>query len=318
MTSHTTSLRVLAGAVLTLTLVGCSKSKKVTLSEDPSPSASIEWPGIPKSSAEVEKVINRSGREPYSGASGTVLGRVTIKGDPPPSVDWTYATGCGVSAVETYGKAFRVNAEGGLADVLVSVTDYDAYVPPSSAVVPVKASGCTFGRKTIVATYGQRIEVLNTDATGSYTPTLDGATYHAIMLAMPNGSPVKLYPNRPGKFVLRDMQGRDFMQADVFVLAYSTTDVTNTDGRFTIKNVPIGKVKVHAYLRDLDKVVDKEIDVVEGDNTVDFEMTFDAKTDKVIPRPPSAWERGTDPNRPARKPGEFGGPPPPEDSSVPR
>jgi hypothetical protein len=162
----------------------------------PSASASVpppppEWLGISRPLEQVMKEINPSGRPAYAGKTGTLRGRVTVVGDPPPATDWVYPTNCS-GAVATYGRAFRVAADGGLADALVTVTGYDGFVPPTAPAVQVTAQNCAFDQKSYVATFGQRIEVKNVDYNLSYTPVLDGAAYRAINVALPQGSPIKL------------------------------------------------------------------------------------------------------------------------------
>lgn len=277
------------------------------------------WLGVPRPPAEVLKVINKSGREPYSGLTATLKGRVTIKGDPAPASPDTFpAEGCPLAA-PTYGKAFRVGQDSALADAVVMVAGYDAFVPPEKPAVQVKVAGCAFDTRTVAMTFGQRLEIVNDDASGSYTPYLDGSEYRAVLLSMPGGDPVPLYPNKPAiNYVLRDFQARNFMAADVLVLKFATLDVTGLDGRYEIGRIPVGKVSVDVYLPALDKHVIKEIELASGDNTLDLEMTYDAASDKVVPRRPDPWVRGTDPNREAATDGKFGAPPKRAPQDVPK
>lgn len=295
---------------------GCSsKTTAEASSSAPSPSTDAAWIGIPKSSTEVLGVINKSGREPYAGPTGTLKGRVTITGDAAPDVEWSYPPECGAFARETYGKAFRVGPNKELADALVTVTGYDAFVPPAEPAVKVDVHDCAFDKRTIALGFGQRIEVSSSDTKGniSYTPFLDGAEYRAVMMVVGGGEPVKLYPLKPAvNYVLRDFQGRKFMQADVLALKYATHDVTKLDGSYEIGRIPAGgKVTVTVWLRAINKEIQKEIEIVSGENTLDLELTFDKAADKVASRPPDPFERGADPEKEAAKPGEFGGAPPP-------
>ncbi len=322
--STMTSRFALAAAALAVASCKTSNDVSIGSASAAAPAASASaaapgWLGVPRPSAEVLAVINKSGREPYSGLTGTLKGRVTMKGDPaPPSSETFPAEGC-PQAAPTYGKAFRVGQDSALADAIVMVAEYDAFVPPDKPAVQVKAAGCAFDARTVAMTFGQRLEVLNEDAKGTYTPYLDGAEYRAVMLAMPGGDPVPLYPNKPAiNYVLRDFQGRGFMAADVLVLKFSTLDVTGLDGRYEIGRIPIGKVSVDVYLPALDKHVIKQVEIAGGDNTLDLEMSFDAATDKVVARRPDPWTRGTDPNREAAPEGKFGASPKRAPKDAPR
>jgi hypothetical protein len=274
----------------------------------PSDSGPI-WLGIPRPPEDVAKVVNPKAELPYQGKTGTVKGRVTIQGDAPPDVALAaIPPECG-GALDTYGKAFRVAADGALADALVAVTNYEGYVPATSRAKSVTVAGCAYDRRTYVAAYGQRLEVRNTDGKLSFMPYLDGSTYRAMMIALPGGAPVKAYPLEPGRFVLRDFQGRPFLQADVYVLKYATAETTGLDGRFEIRGVPVGKARIDALLPAIDKADGKEIEVVEGDNVIDLVLTYDAKVDRVAARPPDPWQRGASSAENPADAGKFGHPP---------
>jgi hypothetical protein len=217
------------------------------------------WIGMPRQKSEVDAVINKSKREPYAGKTGTLSGRITMKGDPAPSTSWVYPEDC-AEAAGTYGRAFRVGQDNALADVLVTVTGYDGFVPATGPVLSVKISGCAFEKRTYAMAFGQRIEVSNTDVKASFMPVLDPSEYRAMNIAMPKGAPVKIYAYQPGiNYVLRDIQGKEFMQSDVFVLKFATLDTTGLDGRYKISGIPVGKVQVNALLPVLDKSKQQEL-----------------------------------------------------------
>jgi hypothetical protein len=123
--------------------------------------------------------------------------------------------------------------------------------------------------------YGQRVEVANLDRLEPYMPNLDGAPFTAVMVAMPQGDPVTFTPLQPGYYQLTDKLTKPFLKADVFVLKYATHDVTDLDGRYEIKGIPVGKVFSAALLPALGQDSKKQIEIKEGDNTLDFELRFD-------------------------------------------
>ncbi len=178
---------------------------------------------------------------------------------------------CGEAAA-TYSKLFRIGLEKTLADVLVAVTGYEGIVPAASDTVKMTIHGCAMAKRTIAATYGQRIEISNLDAKESFMPYLDGAPTESILVAVPGGPPVKLYPHQPGHYMIRDQLPNPFFIADVFVLAYSTHDVTGLDGQYEIKNIPVGKVKVNAFLPMLSHKAaeEKPFEIKAGENKLDF------------------------------------------------
>jgi hypothetical protein len=261
-----------------------SASETGALSADGPP-----WVGIKKSPEVVAKALNPAGLPVYSGKTATIKGRVVIKGDPPPDVDLDAKPEC-AKAKDTYGKLFRVDKDGGVADVLVAVTGYTGFVPADAPSKNVVIDGCAYPQRTYAVEFGQRVDVSNAGGSTYFMPYLDGAPFRAAMVAVPHGDAVRLYPDQPGHYLLRDMMDRPFMLADVYVLSYSTADVTRADGRYEIAGVPVGKVSVDALLPVIDKTSSKkDVEVHEGENEIDLELTYDAKKDKPAIVPAPVW-----------------------------
>ncbi len=231
---------------------------------------------VPVPAAEVAKVVNPNGEQPYAGPKGTLKGVIRYKGDPAPSAQTSsYPPRCGEAAA-TYGKRFRVGQDGTLADVLVAVTGYRGFVPAAEEAEKITIHGCATARRTIAMAFGQRLEVANLDKVESYMPYLDGGVARAVMVAVPGGEPIKLYPQAAGHYMLRDQLPKPFLTADVFVLAYATHDVTGLDGQYEIKGIPVGKVKVDAFLPAADVTTGQTVDIKEGDNTLDLTIEWPA------------------------------------------
>lgn len=228
-----------------------------------------------------EQALNPKRLPVYSGPVGTVSGTVRISGDDPPLVpemaallDQLPPGGC-PRAHELHRKLYRQGAGRTLADVLVTVTEYQGFLPARGETVRVEAKGCAFDGRILAMTFGQHLEVHNLDAQ-PYMPRLVGTGGIALRVALPGGSPVPVFAPKPGQYLLVD-QTRDYMRSDLFVLAYPTFDVTGLDGKFSVSGVPVGKVKVSAYAPALGKVVEQSVDVQAGaDTAVSFEIVFSA------------------------------------------
>jgi hypothetical protein len=268
----------------------------VRIIEDSGPLAS----GIPVPASKVEAAVNPGGAAPYAGPTGAVEGIIAMTGEPPPKRDIDIPFGCG-EAYASYGKAFREGNGRTLADVLVAVTGYSGFVPAGGDFLPVKIHGCAYDHRTLVLTYGQRIEVSNTDPKEAFLPTLEGAIARAQMVAVPGGDPVKLYPTEVGHYALREGTNHNWMDADVFVVRYPTAMVTDLDGHYRIAGIPVGKVKVSAYLPLIDAQLhpdvgisaptqEREVDVSSGE-TAQADFVFSYKKPKNPPKPKPA---GTD------------------------
>lgn len=273
-------------------LLACNKSEtpapaaSASAQSSAAPSLSAVAPvaeGIISSPREIEKVVNPKREQPYSGPTGTVAGTVVISGDKaPPSDELEKIPDDCLSAREMYRERFREGMLRSAADVFVAVTGYSGYVPAKDDNRVVSARGCAFETRTVGLTYGQGLEVASKDSRG-YVPELLGAHAAAQMVATPGGKPVKLYPGKPGRYVLVDSM-RTFAKAEVFVVAYATFDVTGMDGKFEIRGVPVGKAKLDALLPSVMLNAHQEITVEAGKTTdVDLELSFDrAGWDKAM------------------------------------
>ena len=302
------------GLLLALPLAACSSQSSApnpsgSASTGQSPAASgsakVKAPvetfdvpvGMVADAAKIVAAVNPKHEKPYAGPKGTLRGHVRIEGDPPPDTGLKFQPNC-KDAAATYGKLFRVGLEKALADVMVAVTGYQGFVPADSEVKKLTIHSCAAPKRTIPATYGQRFEVSNLDKLDSYLPYLDGNPVRAVMVAIPQGAPVKLYAPEPGRYMLRDQMPSGIV-ADVFVVKFATVDVTDLDGQYEIKNIPVGKVRVDALLPVIGKAKGQELDIKEGDNTLDITLNFDAKKDLA---PPPAAPTSSAPATPYKGP----------------
>ena len=241
---------------------------------------------IPVPVAKIENVINPRHQPPYAGPKGTVEGVIRVTGDAPAKRNLTIPFECG-EAYATYGKVFREGNDRTLADAMVAVTGYEGYIPAAGDAYPISIHGCAYDRRTLVLTYGQRIEVTNREVKQSFLPQLEGSSMPAQLIAMPKGDPVKLYPLEVGHYALREgMKAGGWMYADVFVLQYSTHAVTGLDGRYRISGIPAGTVKVSVYLPSIDTELhpdtasspaslDREVEIKDGETTqLDIEFPY--------------------------------------------
>ena len=224
-------------------------------------------PGMPLPVASVEANVNPRKLPAYEGPTGAVEGTIKMRGDRPESVALSLPPAC-EGARPTYEKSYREGPGRTAADVMVAVTGYDGYVPAKGDAVQVTIDNCAFSTRTVVATYGQRIDVSNVDARNSFVPVLMGAQSTSMMVAVSNGNPVKLYPLHVGQYPLIDNMNRPWMRADVIVLKYATHAVTGLDGHYRIEGIPVGEVNVDAYLPSLDVTVGKkDVKITEGTTT---------------------------------------------------
>jgi len=282
---------------------GCSQKSGPAASGSASPSASaaasakpavsqIPRP-IPLTPAQIDAEVNPTKLPVYSGPTGTVKGNISVKGDKAPDREDVISqiTAKCQSAQQVYGKLFREGMMRSLADVLVTVTGYDGYLPARGPARLVEARGCAWDSRTIAAMFGQRIDVQSKDRE-PYLPEFLGGSMPAQMVAIPGGDPVSLYPMKVGRYGLGDTL-HPFSFADIFVIKFPTFAVTGLDGKFEITGVPVGEVTVSAVLPVTMRTAEKKVKV-EPDRAilVDLEITFDKKKDMPKPPPKPKEEKG--------------------------
>ena len=273
----------------TATAVGCSKKKSPaagTPSASAAASASASGPpvvlAVPVAAETVRKAVNPKGKPVFAGPTGIVRGVVRIEGPTAPSRDEVLSkipAKC-ESSKGFYAPAFREGPERGVADVLVTISGYDAYVPAAGETKSGTVKDCAFGARTYALMFGQKLLLKNLGSIPQM-PKLLGAKTTAVMVAVPGGDAVELLPDHPGRFALVDeMYGG--VQADVFVLQYPTFAVTGTDGRFEIRGVPPGELKLNALLPSTMSAKSQKLKVEAGKST-DAEIVL--KYSKPAPAP---------------------------------
>ncbi|MGH7295206.1 MAG: carboxypeptidase-like regulatory domain-containing protein [Polyangiaceae bacterium] len=280
---------------------GASPSTSATATASAAPSASSATPWTVTSStfpvprASVELVLNPQGLPMYSGATGSVEGTVTVKGPPAP-VETVDVTRC-PAALDTYGKLFRAGAPatpGGprpLADAVVVVVGYQGFAIPekNDSVHVTIGSNCADPTRTIAITYGQRLDVSN-KTRALFAPYIEQAETAAVMVAPPleSGEPVKLYPEKAGRFLLKD-QMAPFVHEDLYVFRHPLHAVTDTAGHYRIDGLPVRQLKVGVHHPAFEASAEAPVDVVAGVvQKVDLVLTY-----KAEPRAPASAARST-------------------------
>jgi len=270
----------LAGWVSLCALAACKgkaqSSEPVTVGSTtlPAPVAS----SLPIDPKVVSAAVNPRGEAPYSGATGTIRGVVTVSGDEAPvqtDIISRIPADC-QGAKEFYGKLFREGAGRTLADAVIGVTGYEGYLPEDTPSVVADAAGCAWNSRTYVLTFGQSLDVRSRDSR-PYVPDLLGEELKAQLVALPRGDAIHLYPSRPSRFELTDSM-RLFMLAEVIVVKFPTHAVTKLDGAFVIPRVPVGKVQVSALSPATMAQSTKSVEVHAGESVeVNFVLPFELK-----------------------------------------
>ncbi|MDB4934869.1 MAG: hypothetical protein JWP87_1841 [Labilithrix sp.] len=220
----------------------------------------------PLPTASVKAMVNPDQLPPYTGPTGSVEGTITVIGDPAPATPNDFSR-C-PDAEKTWGHAFREGPPGPngarpLADALVVVTGYKGfYLPEKNEAKEIRIENCAYTTRALTLTFGQRIEVRNLSK-DFWTPMLEPGPSLVLMMATPNGDPTKIYPKKPGHFLLLD-RDRKYVSVDVYAFLHPLHTASSTTGYYRIDGLPVGKVKVSTTHSQIDSTAEVELNVLEG------------------------------------------------------
>lgn len=214
----------------------------------------------PVPTASVAKMVNPDNLPVYTGETGSVEGTVTITGDPPVPTPFDFSM-CR-DAEKMYGVSFRKNERDELADAIVVVTGYKGFLPEKSDSKLVTIEGCGYTQRTVTLTFGQRLDVKNLSK-DFWSPVLEPNASSVMMMAVPNGDPVKIYPKKPGHWLLLD-HDRKYVVVDVYAFLHPLHTATDVNGHFRIDGVPVGHLSLGVTHPRFDAVAKLDIDVKPG------------------------------------------------------
>ncbi|HEY8073287.1 MAG TPA: hypothetical protein VIF62_04245 [Labilithrix sp.] len=276
--------------VLLLSLSACSKCDEQPSNSSPKDADapdvySIKMPeggsvvnATPMTTASVAAMVNPENLPIYDGPTGSVEGTIWVTGDPPVPTPADFSR-C-PDAEKIWGASFRQgppNAKGArpLADAIVGVTGYKGiFVPEKEPAKRATIAGCGYEQRTVTMTLGQELDVYN-EATQFWTPILEPGVVKVMRMLPPHADPAKLYPQRPGHYLLLD-NDRRYAVVDVYVFLHPLHTATTTTGTYRIDGIPVGKVRVSTTHPRFEGEVSTELDV--KPNVVNHvELTLDHK-----------------------------------------
>src|SRR5688572_14857022 len=154
---------------LAMSAAACQDEPASAPAQPADPAAAVAQEAERQAREAAQKALNPKGLPVYSGPVGTLSGVVKISGDEPPLVpamvsklDELPAGAC-PRARELHRKLYRQGVDRTLADVLVTVTEYQGFLPARGDTVRVEAKGCAFDARILAMTFGQHLDVFNLD-----------------------------------------------------------------------------------------------------------------------------------------------------------
>ncbi|HUB86286.1 MAG TPA: hypothetical protein VMB22_00225 [Verrucomicrobiae bacterium] len=215
-----------------------------------------------------------------------ITGIITFKGTPPPEytnnliMENDYCSQFYSTPPTTH--FYVVGNDGGLADVVVYLKDANGNditgesTGTSQPPVALDQKDCMYTPQILAIQTGQKLEVKNSDQcvhNVHCVPTVSG-NEERNEVQMPGGPDLFFTFPKPEMFITFKCDIHQWMFAWVSVFDNPYFDISNTEGKFTIKNVPPGKYTLVADHRKLGAQT-QVIDV--GDKNVTVNFTFEIK-----------------------------------------
>jgi len=211
--------------------------------------------------------------------AGDLTGTVTFKGTPPaekemsPIRDNAECSALYPAALPTT-HFYSVSANGGFADVVVSIKGLPAASGATATPVILDQKGCIYTPSILAVQVGQKVIVKNSDPCVHNVHTVPKENEMKNLVQAPGGADLEFIFDKPESFLKFQCDVHPWMFAWVTVVDSSYFAVSDKDGKFTIKNVPAGKYTVEFAHRKLGtKTV--EVEVKTDGATQDF--AFEAK-----------------------------------------
>ncbi len=188
---------------------------------------------------------------------GDIAGKITLKGTPPEEIVvkrevWEPTCSQARKPGEKLTTRFYVtDAEGGLADVFVSLKSVTGKFKPPSKPAVLDQVGCEYMPHVLGVQAGQNILVKNSDPVFHNvrsTPRVEGNPM-ANKAQLPKGKDLVFVFHEPEKFLRFKCDVHPWMIAYVNVVAHPFFAISGKDGSYRIKNVPPGEYEIEAIHR---------------------------------------------------------------------
>lgn len=215
--------------------------------------------------------------------TGTIGGRVTLKGATPTEQELPLDAACTASSKEHSKGMPRltrnyVTKDGGLAEVLVTLVDIPPQpIPAGTGPLTITQRGCEYEPYVAACQVGQTINVVNDDPLTHNIHTLPvvPGNKEVNQSQAAKSKPLDFSYNKPEEFLRFKCDVHPWMFSYVSVLNHPFYAVTGEDGHFEIKGLPDGKYKVKFKHRKAGEKIE-EVEIKDGRATVDVVLNVPA------------------------------------------
>ena len=221
----------------------------------------------------------------------SVTGRVVLMGGPPKSLGQAIDVG-GNPFCTSHGKiinpTWKMDSEGGLADVVITVSGSTRAANLSGNPVVIDQKNCEYLPTVTAVQAGQSIAVRNSDLTYHnvrlirHQPgSLDKGENLANIAQAGQGEEWVRELRRPGIYRL-ECDIHRWMRSWIYVHEGIHKAVSGQDGRYSVERaLPDGEYIVSAWHPRFKKSLSKTVQVVNGSAVVDFSFDFSHSFDAV-------------------------------------
>ena len=207
------------------------------------------------------------------GAGGTIVGHVRYMGPTP--VNPIIRMGADPRCNKLYvgkrptAQTFVVSADGGMANVFVSLDGSFPTAPAPAGPVVIDQKDCVYQPRVVGARIGQTLQVKNFDITGHNVHAISMAGNN-FNISQPIAGMTFEYKLKAAEMLHIKCDIHAWMSVYVGILAHPYFAVTAMDGTFTIANVPAGKQTLRVW-HEVMGAETQAVDVQAGKTTtVDF------------------------------------------------
>jgi len=224
--------------------------------------------------------------------SPSVSGRVVLLGGVPKSLGQVIDVG-GNPFCTGHGKiinpTWKMDTEGGLGDVVITVSGSSRAVNVSAKTVVIDQKNCEYLPTVTAIQPGESIVVRNSDLTyhnvrliRHQTGTLDKGENLENIAQAGQGEEWVREMRKPGVYRL-ECDIHRWMRSWIYVHEGIHKAVTGTDGGFTVERaLPDGEYTVSAWHPRFKKSLSKTVQVVNGTAQVDFSFDFSLSFDATL------------------------------------
>jgi plastocyanin len=207
-------------------------------------------------------------------AAGDIVGKISLKGTPPPEKELPLDPGCGKLHTTKPTTRFYVSQGGGLGDVFVTLKEVSGKSTGASAAAHViDQKGCEYIPYVSAVQTGQTIAVKNSDPllhNVHPTPTVAGNP-EANKAQLPKGPDLNFKFDKAEDFLRFKCDVHPWMFSYVSIVDHPYYAVSAADGSFKLADVPDGKYTVVIKHRKAG-TAEKTVEVKGGSVTADFEL----------------------------------------------